>query len=1001
MIFGKRSNRELQYAKAKAKATEFLVDQSDIPDFRLNSDELHYTSVFALSSYVDARIEDRDASGYMVDLQKTASFYDAASNDKHYEKYADGYWLLAMSTYFLLGNYGSAKVCLEKVGNKSFYGKRAEKLCSLIDFFLCPSPRPLLTFPNLAGYLSGLDVKMPEVIDEASALLTDGSPEDVFFSRIAYVSIADALSCSARTLLPDFSGLSIDEWRPYLSMHTTPKLLWQAQKQIGLTGVYAGKNAFIQLPTGSGKTKSIEILLRSRMLAGRCRQAVIVAPLRALCSEIVADLAEALKDMARVRQASDVMEVDSWLRDCSAERLVTVYTPEKLSFVMHHDPELLKDSDLFVFDEAHLLSSETRGPGYELLLAEIFRLRADAQRILISAVVSNSAEIANWAFGDSKRIVEGGDIQVTEKSVGLIRRGGSKVSYVNRNNITNEDFFVFVDVRPQNLRKKPRERNPRRFPDFSGDAPARIRDLSIYYANRLVPNGACAIYVPLRKSLPPLFRRIGDLVDRGADISNLLSPASEEEMKRVSKLVCRHYGEDNWMASGIIAGILPHYGDLQGAIRQVVEYDIIHGSAKCVACTSTLAEGVNLPIKYLIVTGVKKGYFAPSTRDFQNLIGRTARSGKYSEGSVLIADDLSSSGNKAMYSHLMDEENVERCESAITNLLSDAFACEEGRVIPGNSVVQAILDNLADPHLEANLVNALQNRLGCDERKARALALQRLRPLEAIENYLSGYVSLDDDEVAVDNLCSSTYAYASSDEGTRKKLIDLFRTIFKSLQRIGGDRVFLVHVMQTGMRTAVSISKWVESAEGRRFIEGGCQDTELVAEQFVLTNPSVVGRFDGKQLAAVVDLWIDGANLLSIAQSLNDAFDFQPALKAEAVEKVVSRTVRFSFSHFISCVLDAAKQTDSLSSAETIEALTILQRKVKYGVSGMREVAICEEVVDDRMIAKDLISIIGEEGPCDSDFMRLQALAKQDEIERYADSLPAYCANSILNWIWG
>ena len=102
-----------------------------------------------------------------------------------------------------------------------------------------------------------------------------------------------------------------------------------------------------------------------------------------------------------------------------------------------------------------------------------------------------------------------------------------------------------------------------------------------------------------------------------------------------------HYGHTqrvNIFHDGILVGILPHYGNLQGCLRQVVEDEIESGNFKCVACTSTLAEGVNLPIKYLIITGIQNGVSTVKTRDFQNLLGRVARSGKYSEGSVLISD---------------------------------------------------------------------------------------------------------------------------------------------------------------------------------------------------------------------------------------------------------------------------------------------------------------------------------------------------------------------------
>jgi replicative superfamily II helicase len=57
-----------------------------------------------------------------------------------------------------------------------------------------------------------------------------------------------------------------------------------------------------------------------------------------------------------------------------------------------------------------------------------------------------------------------------------------------------------------------------------------------------------------------------------------------------------------------------------------------------VVCTSTLAQGVNLPIRYLIVTGVYQGGERILVRDFHNLIGRAGRAGMHTEGSIIFAD---------------------------------------------------------------------------------------------------------------------------------------------------------------------------------------------------------------------------------------------------------------------------------------------------------------------------------------------------------------------------
>lgn len=58
--------------------------------------------------------------------------------------------------------------------------------------------------------------------------------------------------------------------------------------------------------------------------------------------------------------------------------------------------------------------------------------------------------------------------------------------------------------------------------------------------------------------------------------------------------------------------------------------------AKFVICTSTLAQGVNMPLKYLIINSTQQGTDTISVRDFQNLVGRAGRAGMYTEGSIIL-----------------------------------------------------------------------------------------------------------------------------------------------------------------------------------------------------------------------------------------------------------------------------------------------------------------------------------------------------------------------------
>jgi hypothetical protein len=997
LIFGGRSDQELKYAKAKAKAAEFRVDDNALTSFPLDSDELHYTSVYAISSYTNARIAGASAAEYQSDLRKVASFYDAASNDKGYAPYSDGYWLLAMAAYFLVGNFGSAKVAASHVKTPGFYGEYGEILHSLISFLLIPDSDEPKRLIALRRFLRGEDVSENEVYEEASAYLHYDNPEDAFFGKVLFVAIGDAIASSSRKLLPSFTGVQLDKWRSYLAEDSSSKLLWQAQRRIGEAGVLSGTNAFIQLPTGTGKTKSIEILLRARILSGSCRMAVIVAPLRALCAEIANELGYSLKGVAVVQLASDVLEIDPWLSSRSGEPNIMVFTPEKLGYVLHHEPQLIDDADLFVFDEAHLLDDESRGPNYELLLTEIFQKKPDAQRVMISAVVSNPQDISHWAFGDNGKIVSDRSIQVTEKAVGYFSRKGRLVNYVDPLNVSKRDYFLKLDIAPTPLAMRSGERRERVFPDLKGKANAKMRrDLAIYYANRLLPNGACAIYVPKKASISPLFDRIDDIVARGGSLANLQSSADPREIGAISKLIEKHYGINNSLSAGVLSGILPHYGDLQGAIRQSVEYAVEHGLANCIACTSTLAEGVNLPIKYLLVTDVMKSANEPKTRDFQNLAGRTARSGKFSEGSVLVIDDILEKAKVRRYSRLFDPSIIEECKSSIGNLLADAKCEQAGRVrtIPGNQIASVILEHLDDSDLEQKLAVALKNSLGCNDYQARELSASRVKPLEAIESYLSSIIDAGGTEQDVMETATSTFAYSSADDAVQEQLLKLFQAIYEHLSSEPKPSLSICSKTRVGLRKTDSLLSWTSTQSAKEFFASGCVQLNIIVNEFLSLRPDLSDRYQAPEFTKAVEMWIEGYNLLSIQEELKVNFASCSKLSITKTERLASNYISYSFGHFISCLIDVVSSEES-DFIGNVDQLQTLQRKVKYGVPNVGCSVICEKVLDDRIVAFDVVTIL-DCGTAESlEEVKLEAQAHREALLQYANGLPSFCAKRL------
>lgn len=148
---------------------------------------------------------------------------------------------------FVRPNFGKQRISnLKKSDVKRFY--------NYLDYFVKG-----LKISELLGALNDYRI---EVYD------TD-IPDEVFYVDIFIATIKISIRNSSWILLPKYSRLLPDEWDSYLSKKNSVKILWAAQKLIGEQGVLAGENAVVQLPTGVGKTKSIELIIRSAFLSKR------------------------------------------------------------------------------------------------------------------------------------------------------------------------------------------------------------------------------------------------------------------------------------------------------------------------------------------------------------------------------------------------------------------------------------------------------------------------------------------------------------------------------------------------------------------------------------------------------------------------------------------------------------------------------------------------------------------------------------------------------------
>jgi hypothetical protein len=147
-----------------------------------------------------------------------------------------------------------------------------------------------------------------------------------------------------------------------------------------------------------------------------------------------------------------------------------------------------------------------------------------------------------------------------------------------------------------------------------------------------------------------------------------------------------HLGAGASATRAAALGIFAHHADTPYGLGLSIEHAMTEGFAKFVICTSTLAQGVNFPLKYLIVTSTRQGGEKILVRDFHNLMGRAGRAGMHTEGSVIFStpavfDQRNTYAQKWRWQEakdLLDAGKSEPCTSSILAIFDEYVQRQPG-----------------------------------------------------------------------------------------------------------------------------------------------------------------------------------------------------------------------------------------------------------------------------------------------------------------------------------
>ncbi|SHN63834.1 DEAD/DEAH box helicase [Desulfovibrio litoralis] len=1023
------SQRLLGVARSKAKMLEYHVPEKDHIVMPQDPSELFILSIGLLGEQA-ARISRGEINPNEQELLKnnlifSARFFDSYLQTKLNEDLDPYLTLLGASSYYLCDLPGSASVLAIRLSDDcpDLGGEGLEDLllwllqANLSTYFEenCSENFGVLMNKISQAVLnffeegSDKELLLSLAIELRNRTYEIGSPRQLLLADIITAILNKKIKNSCWNALPEYSGLSLDKWSSAIKKDSFIKELWPAQHLLGQKEVLKGKSAVVQMPTSAGKTKAIELILRSAFLADRAHLAVIVAPFRALCHEIKNNLTEAFRnESVKVDEFSDVMQMDVTssnqknipdiptnmlealfanidISQVEYPKQVIVVTPEKLLYVLRHVPTLASDIGLLVFDEGHQFDSGTRGITYELLLTSLrSMIQPEAQKVLISAVINNAEAVGEWLNGDPN-VVEGSNLNPTFRSVGftswLDRLG--RIEYVDSQHIEQNDFFVPRIIESLPICRKLKERKNKFFP-IKTDS----KEIALYLSLKLVANGSVAIFCGTKATATSICNKAVDIFERQVSLSPPHLFSSQEEIECLTRLHAENLGHDSPSSKSAALGIFGHHGNTPHGIRLAVEYAMHENLIHFVVCTSTLAQGVNLPLRYLIITNFYQGMERIKVRDFHNLIGRAGRAGMHTEGSILFSDHEIYDNRKVRRENflwkqaktLLDPSNSEPCISNLLSLFEPIKNDQESHHLKMEALSfvklyikepDAILRHakkLADKHANVGF-----SQLGIEKQM-----LWKIGLICAVESFLLAHWDENDDrfyDKTIVNLAESTLGYFLADEQQKENIKALFKllaenivaTVTESEKRHTYGRTLY------GLHKSMEIESWLsQNFEKLANLKDPLEFIECIWTIFSKNiNNSMFKKYDSSDtLKKIVKMWISGEPFVALldethrnkARMIYGNGNRRREFSIEHMVEICEGGLAFDGSLFIGAMCELIDMLEFENATDLIKRLQTLQKRMQYGLPSEEAIGVYELGFADRVIAQKMADELGIEG---------------------------------------
>ncbi|UTC61461.1 DEAD/DEAH box helicase [Treponema sp. OMZ 787] len=1023
MLIESTSKYYLKKVRAKAKMYEYGVPKNLHIEVENQANDLILLSIGVVG---DIANEIWNMKGAPIILPKNkeeelyfvSRFFDSYFQSKMSIEMNPYYILMGAVTYYFCNMNGSSKVMMSIMPDLYNFEFSASGLENVIMWLLDNNHEfkidsidekyrsyitQLIEYYNV--FFDCKKTNNTNFNDFRSYVYKLGNDREILFTDIILAILKKKIYNSCINLMPLYSELDKDNWISTFKNNAMMKEMWSSQLLLGEKGIFKGKSGVIQMPTSSGKTTSVSLAVQAAFLSNRTSIVIVVAPFRALCKEIMFDMENffTFDENINITEFSDIPE-PSEIELVTSESIVKkvfVMTPEKLAYILKHNTEIIESINMIIFDEAHLFDDEARGTDYELLLTTINSyLKPGAQKILVSAVISNAEQLNTWINKDGI-VIRNNTIKTSEKTVAFntftstnFNNACSNLFFVDPNRHLEEEFYVPRVVQTKELNKKSNERTPRYFPDLKNNK----QDVGIYYAIKLIRNGSIAIFCSKKDIVNKILLRFIELKERGVSLDDFYCLSDDVECSKIAYLIREHLGE-NTLYIAALNGILGHHAGVPNGIRVAEEYALKKSLVHCVVCTSTLAQGVNLPIKYLIVSSLYQSQQIIKVRDFHNLIGRTARAGKETEGTIILTEDVYKNNKEAYkldnYRRLLNADNSEECSSNLLKLVRK-IDLDNGDSISVAFLKKYIYLRYSEYEEYANIKNKLleDKEQGKEYGKEIFYKMNQIEHiLISLENFILGFADVEDESFEI---IQSTYGYYLANEKEKEDLKYIYNLIKNNIDSIEVADKFLYRKSMLGILKMKELSKFVD--ENLYEIANADFDVliNIIANKLKESEVcKIIPKFiDDSYVYELLKMWINGKSYIQIwnySKSVNLLIKWGKKSKDISLEDIIT-LCDSDFGYVSLTIIQAIVELLSTKDCnENIqEDLGEIIYRIRYGLPNKESIYVYELGFADRIISQKIAEVL-KNFDCSSK-TKVKSIIKnhKNELKSVLSNYPSY-----------